>query len=645
MIATLPSARALGAPGVYALPDANVFALSAQRMDVCAFVGVAPRGPAHRAVLVRSFDEYRATFGGLEGPGFLPHAVAAFFQQGGRRAYVVRVVAAPDPANDAIARARIVVAEPAASAGGDLFTVPLELAARDEGKWGDALRVEARFTLAPVTFELAGTALRQARATLVPPGALLLLEGDHGARQYAWCLGAREIRDPMGPSSKWELVLDPLAAYPALRAHVVEMRLTVRDDMGSTESLEHVGLHPRHAYYLPAALESDSMRVRVADAASLAELLPSTLVPERLRGATLTFHGGDDRYGAIVPWDFFDDDWSPAEEGAGRGIAAIADRADVTHLAVPDLYMPLPWVRDPPFVEEAPAGEEFSACVDIPEPIRAAAAAPSDLTGLILDPPTDLADIMALHERVVAFCEDTHEVIALLDVPPGLSQGQAERWRARFDSSWAAAYHPWLRPSRSAAQDNDAGPRVLPPSAVAAGIIARKELRRGIQFGPANEIAEAVIDLAEAVPADRADAFHPQGMNCFVRETDGIHLVSARTLSRDPQWRQLSVRRLVLMICRTLRRETQWAVFEPNGPTLWRDLSHAIDNLLRQLFRAGAFAGATESESYFVRVRDDRQLLDAGELVIEIGLAPAEPLEFVLVRLRRAGDGTLTLEA
>jgi hypothetical protein len=644
MIATLPSARALGAPGVYALPDAQVFALSAQRMDTCAFVGVAPRGPAHTAVLVRSFDEYRASFGGFEGPGFLPHAVAAFFQQGGRRAYAVRVVAAPDPANDALARASLAVAAPSASAGADLFTTPLELCARSEGEWGNALLVQVRFTLSPVAFDLAGTSLRQQRGALVPPGSLLLIEGAFGARQYAWCLGAREIRDPMGPSSQWELLLDPPPAYAALRAQVVEAVVGARDGAGNSETLEHVGLHPRHAYYLPSALESDSMLVRAADAASLAELLPSTPVPERLRGATLAFEGGDDRYGAIVPSDFFDDDWSPAEEDAGLGIAAIANLADVTHLAVPDLYMPVQWVRDLPLVDEALAGADFSECVDIPAPVRADEAAPSDLTGLILDPPTDLADIMALHERVIAFCEDTQDVIALLDVPPGLSQGQAERWRARFDSSWAAAYHPWLLPALSAADDADAGPRVLPPSAVAAGLIARKELRRGIQFGPANEIAEAVIDLAEAIPADRADAFHPQGMNCFVRETDGIHLVSARTLSRDPQWRQLSVRRLVLMICRTLRRETHWAVFEPNGPKLWRDLTHAIDGLLRQLFRAGAFAGATEAQSYFVRVRNEQQLLDAGELVIEIGVAPAEPLEFVLLQLRRAGDGTLTLE-
>jgi phage tail sheath protein FI len=77
---------------------------------------------------------------------------------------------------------------------------------------------------------------------------------------------------------------------------------------------------------------------------------------------------------------------------------------------------------------------------------------------------------------------------------------------------------------------------------------------------------------------------------------------------------------------------------------LWRDLRHAIENLLRGLFRAGAFAGATEEESFFVRVRNSIALLDRGELVIEIGVAPAEPIEYIVIQLRREGDGTLTLE-
>ena len=107
----------LGAPGVFALPEVRVPALHPQRMDVCAFVGVAPRGPARAPVVddlwpsgyrmvtdpgrplrrswpvaVRSFDEYVQHFGAFEGPGLLPRAVASFFEQGGRIAWIVRIV-------------------------------------------------------------------------------------------------------------------------------------------------------------------------------------------------------------------------------------------------------------------------------------------------------------------------------------------------------------------------------------------------------------------------------------------------------------------------------------------------------------------------------------------------------------------------
>ena len=113
----LPLRIPTGAPGIYKLPDSPLRALTGVRMDVCAFVGVAPRGPVRVpvvnevwpddvpcvepgrprrrtvAVPVESFDDYRRLFGGFEGPGLLPYSVAAFFEQGGRRAYVARIVA------------------------------------------------------------------------------------------------------------------------------------------------------------------------------------------------------------------------------------------------------------------------------------------------------------------------------------------------------------------------------------------------------------------------------------------------------------------------------------------------------------------------------------------------------------------------
>src|SRR5437588_5246179 len=165
-----PSSVKLGAPGVYPYQPAPPRALTGVRMDVCAFAGVAPRGPARVptfdetwrddrpcveperprsrtvAVAVESFDEYRRLYGGFEGPGLLPYAVASFFEQGGRRAYVARIVHDyPDSADDAKGVAAGDVRGAHTTAG------PLRLRARDEGAWGNSLRVAVEFPRAGPT--------------------------------------------------------------------------------------------------------------------------------------------------------------------------------------------------------------------------------------------------------------------------------------------------------------------------------------------------------------------------------------------------------------------------------------------------------------------------------------------------------------
>ena len=656
----------LGAPGVFALPDAQTPSLHPQRMDVCAFVGVAPRGPARMPVVdadwpagyrqvtdvarplrrsepvpVRSFDEYWRVFGGFEGPGLLPHAVVSYFEQGGRLAWVVRIVHAR---NAAFAEGR---------SSGKLqgaFTADIGFLARSEGGWGDGLRLALSFTATSVAFGLQGAqVLVEARSPL-SIGSTLRFTDASGAQSFSLLTGMRRLRDPERARERWQLEFD-LAPLAPVRAELVEARIEIDDGQGRREAFDHLALAPDHPESLSNVLCDRSSLVWPDQAWADQRLLPKDTRVEFLRAASGAFGGGDCAWDSLLPADFFDPNWSPADETPGQGLCALAQTDSATQLVVPDLYVPAQWADDPP-VQDPPtgaAGAEFSACVELASTPPAHALAPKLLTGLILDPRTStgLDEIGKLQQQIVDFCETTQALIALIDVPPGLSQGRIEQWRAGFDSSWAAAYHPWLVPARRNFEAQDSGSarqRQLPPSAVAAGIVARREFERGIQYGPANEIAREVIHLAESQPPGRADALQPQNINCFMRQTDGISLIAARTLSLDSDWRQLSVRRLILMLRRTLLAQTQWAVFEPNGPALWRDLRHAIDSLLRGLFRAGAFAGRTEAESYFVRLLNDATRLERGELVVEVGVAPAEPLEFILIRLRRDADGTLRLE-
>jgi hypothetical protein len=193
------------------------------------------------------------------------------------------------------------------------------------------------------------------------------------------------------------------------------------------------------------------------------------------------------------------------------------------------------------------------------------------------------------------------------------------------------------------------GSRVpVPASAFAAGIIAARERRLGLSWGPANELARGAVLGAARVGDAEHDALFAQGINVYRAEHDGFRLTSARTLSSDREYRQLSVRRLMTMLRLALERQSQWIVFEPHTPELRERLRHTLEVFLLGLYEAGAFAGATEREAFFVRTGDDLnppQSLGLGRLIAEVGVAPAEPLEFLVLRISGDGDGVHVQEA
>jgi phage tail sheath protein FI len=186
------------------------------------------------------------------------------------------------------------------------------------------------------------------------------------------------------------------------------------------------------------------------------------------------------------------------------------------------------------------------------------------------------------------------------------------------------------------------------PAAFAAGIIAQRENQVGVPYGPANVIAAGVVAVDDVITRPRHDELHQNAINVYMPERDGVRLTAGRTLSLDQTWRQLSVRRLVTMIRRALDQQMQWAVFEPNNQRLRFQISRALESFLRQLYRANAFVGATEDEAFFVKCDDrlnSREVEQAGQLLAQIGVAPAEPLEFIVLDLARDGDSFVIAEA
>ncbi|MGB7922046.1 MAG: phage tail sheath C-terminal domain-containing protein [Pyrinomonadaceae bacterium] len=672
-MASLPTIT-LGAPGIYPYPDVPLRALTGVRMDVCAFVGVAPRGPARVPVFderwrddcpcveperprrrtapqpVESFDEYRRLYGGFEGPGLLPYAVAAFFEQGGRRAYIARIV--HDYQDQAKNEARV--------ASGDVHGIkmdsgPLTLRARNEGSWGNRLRASISFSLRPLHFETPRTSgLVLPAGSDIAFGTLLRLTLPGGLNVLRYVTDLIEQGRPDRSGSIIVATFDhPTISQPEVAA-VVEGSLLIEDGDGQTERHAGLGLSTNHPRWMASVLCYESRLVYpspswIDSRLDATSLNPVTLTPLLQTPApSAQFTGGEDRYDEITPEDFFDAGWTLGDDLPGDGIHSLTQLSDLSSVVVPDLYSPAPLVAVESILDPVSlAGPTFERCVDLPPAPVSQDSASFDLEGLRLDPllPGDLAEISSLQARLVEFAELMRSFVVLLDVPPGLSQRKIMQWRAPFNSSYAAAYHPWLMVARRD-DKRDALIRV-PPSAVAAGIIAQQETAFGVPHGPANVIAAEVVGVVDQVSPARHDESHQSGINVYLRERDGIRLTAARTLSRDPDYRQLSVRRLMLMLRRTLEQNTQWIVFEPNTAALRREVSQQLRSYLRQLYRAGAFRGANEEEAFFVRCDETlnpSRVVDAGQLIAQVGVAPAEPLEFIVLRLSRDSDGTLMVE-
>ena len=669
----MSSGLAIGAPGIYELSVSPLRELTGVRMDVAAFVGVAPRGPARepvddRAILddasladlpwvdparprrrtvpvaVESWDDYRRLFGGFEGEGLLPYAVASFFEQGGTRAYVARIVhdyraAALDAGGVAAATLRSV-----GSSGG-----PVRLHARNEGSWGNRLGAALSFRARPLPLLGASTdTLTLAPDDPLPGGSLVRLTLPGGTRVLRFVV--RVSDDPRAREPRYDrhATLDRPCSTAPVGAEMVEGSLEVVDADPAYERVERhqgVGLAYGHPRWLGDVLSMESELVLPDPAWAAGELLPASA--DLADAVTGPFEGGEDRENAIVPEDFFDDEWVLGDEFPRNGVHSLVCIADVSLVLAPDLYSPGPLAPLEHVVTPVSlAGPDFATCV-VPPPVPVQDPALPPLTGLRLEPelPDDLRRITELQARLVGLADQLGSFVVLLDVPPRLSHYELLAWRAALASSFAAVYHPWLRVSQPADERNTLV--AVNPSAVAAGIAARLEHERGVMWGPFNTPAAGVVDVDERVSPSRHDELHPLGVNVFLKERDAVRLAAGRTLSRDPAYRQLSIRRLVTMLHRALEQQMQWTVFEPNDEALRSTLRHMLESFLRELWYANAFTGATEAEAFFVRCDESLNppaIVDEGRLIVELGIAPAEPLEFLLLRLDRDGDGTVRVE-
>jgi hypothetical protein len=364
-----------------------------------------------------------------------------------------------------------------------------------------------------------------------------------------------------------------------------------------------------------------------------------------------------------------------------RGLHALFPVEEVALLALPDAAFP-PWelaappapepVISPPLPVPPPAPVGFVDCeTAFPSPTTVLTSPPTLTSPLTLTSPpqptassenlpsiiepldeTELRErLLILHQAMLDFCRARGDVVAVLGLPRHYRVAQCREWRSDlrqrlapggdFDAgglSFAAVYHPWLWIGGSESL------RVASPEGTACGLIAARERERGVWIAPANRPLAGVVGLVTDFSEDDWATLFQRQFNLPRPQPRDFRVLGAHTLSVERALLQLSTRRLLILLRKLCLQRGLDYVFENNHERFREGVRASLEAVLRGLFDRGAFAGASPVESFQV-VTDASvnppQSVDQGRFVTQILVAPSEPLEFIVVRLIRAGDGLL----
>ncbi|MCC7052814.1 MAG: phage tail sheath subtilisin-like domain-containing protein [Gemmatimonadaceae bacterium] len=658
-------------PGVYyETVDVTDSRVASVRTDVAGFVGIAERGPVDTPVPLESWRQFRAHFGDVTGSGYLAYTVRAFFENGGARCWVVRV-ASRDPLSG-VEPAAVTLTSPVGA-------LPVwRVRASSPGAWGNALAIQVTVThraqttgspigATPTATAVAstsgferGTLVRLSQSALAAPVYRVVNRVDAVERQLHWVADHPSRRLP------YDAALSGLDATLPVLIESVELTVVVSEGGTVVAVHEALSLVPEHPAYGPRRLSPPREALAAGAARSTAvapfriaidelreaygadPLVPRPLVravtaSDLLEASRVTLTGGRDGLRLLTAGDFTGGDWAPddsdmVQAARRRGFRALARVDEVAMLAVPDIHIHP--IAPPQFAPLPP-------CVPDPCAIGATPPAPEPPPPVVheIPPVFSEADVFRVQADLVGHCEVMRDRVALLDPPFDAAHGTTlgvaaiRSWRQRFDSNMAALHHPWVRvvdPLRLRREPT----RAIPPSGHVAGQVARTDRAVGVHKAPANEPLAWAQDLTAAIDEESHGLLNTLGINVLrALPGRGIRILGARTVSSDPSWRFLPVRRLVLMVMKALDLASQWAVFEPNDTGTRERLRMSILIYLATLWQQGQLAGASMEEAFFVRCDEtNNSAADVanGRLHVDIGIAPAIPFEFVVVRVWRS---------
>jgi Bacteriophage tail sheath protein len=572
------------------------------------------RGPSTcEPRLVTSFTEFERTYGGLDPiviggvprPSYLAHAARAFFLNGGRRLYVSRVFAPKGPADPpmdyGVASLRVTVNGPSVATW----------RARWPGAYGNCYVQVKASRGGNVAFQF-------------PPTDPL--------GRDAWGVQAKSVQT----GTVIEIIDDPIANPPPkgdddflpntlALATVLPSGQVTFERAGAPVNPPATAVIQIVEMQLTVQVPDSTQRLDVYD-----KISPSPGLVRSVDRVLQLDHPADED--CVVWLDL--SAWDSSGDGAldllqqllansgyltgGHDGELISD-SDLTGLEA-----------DPDVATVKATGLEALGEVDD----IAIVAAPDAGTYDVVD------ECVAASGALIAHAEKYRYRIAVVDGPQESSVSEILAYRGQFDSTRGALYHPWVEifdPLQRASQGAPPPRILLPPSGFVTGIYARSDVNRGVFKAPANEVVMGLTKFELNINKGRQDVLNPEGVNALrFFKGRGNRVWGARTMSSDPEWKYVNVRRLFIFLEHSIDKSTQWAVFEPNNERLWANIRFTIEDFLYVQWKSGALLGSKPEEAYFVRC--DRTTmsqndLDNGRLICLIGVAPTKPAEFVIFRI------------
>lgn len=622
------------------------------RTDVAGLVGIARRGPVDVPVPVETFRQFQSHFGDFTGAGYLAYAVKAFFENGGARVWVVRVASRRE--DRGLRAATLEVGTPGQG---------WRIAASSGGSWGNALSVRLRRE------RRAATLLKVADCTdrvLVPDSVAGLARYDlveiaqpglpvqtAVIAEIDAVTGAVRLE---GDRDRFAYPFQRISLDPDLGATLTSVSYTL-DIFSEGRLVAHMpGLSqvPENDRYAPLLLgqpdyDRAMRQARPVEAAPLVvieDLWPSpSVAPQPIETgaeARMALTGGCDGLAVLEVGDFTGEAFSPADSDAEaaeklRGIQTFELVGEVSILAVPDIVIQ----PDPDPLRLPEPLPPVNPCLTCPAPLEPRRPALSKAATAIELPPVFTDDqVFRVQSALIGHCDARGDRFAVLDPPASASRNDAAgisaiaAWRSRFDSKFAALYYPWLQVYEPRGTDIL---RAIPPSGHVLGQYAFHDRRTGVHRAPANARLAWVQDLSVDTDFGAQEYLNDLSVNVIRGEAGrGPRIMGARTLSSDPDARFVNIRRLILMIRRAVDVLSQWVVFEPNNAATRTSYGSVLQSFMRTLWVQGAFAGASAEQSFFVKCDEENNLAydrDQGRLLAEIGIAPAYPLEFIVMRV------------